>query len=85
MFLMKFLCLLSFRVEQFLEYAEDIKIGIPQLWKHLRELLGQTAFDGNINLNLLFKFIRRYVSKHKAAKLVTYMLQTATIDTVSSL
>ena len=83
MFLMKFLCLLSFRLEQFLEYAEDIEIDIPQLWKYLGELLGPTAFDGNIDLNELFKCILKYVSKHKATKLFAYMLQTATIDTVS--
>ena len=85
MFLMKFLFLLSFRLEQFLEYAEDIEIVIPQLWNYLGELLGPTAFDGNVDLNELFKCILKYVSKHKAAKLFAYMLQTATIDTVSGL
>ena len=85
MFLMKFLFLLSFRLEQFLEHAEDIEIVIPQLWNYLGELLGPTAFDGNIDLNELFKCILKYVSKHKAAELFAYMLQTATIDTVSGL
>ena len=83
MFLMKFLCLLSFRLEQLIEYAEYIETDIPQLWNYLGELLGPTAFDGYIDLNELFKFILKYVSKHKAAKLFAYMLQTATIDTVS--
>ena len=79
---MKFLCLFSCSLEQFLEYAEDIEIDIPQLWNYLGELLGPTAFDRNIDLNELFKCILKYVTKHKAAKLFAYMLQTATNDTV---
>ena len=82
MFLMKFLCLLSFRLEQFLGYAGYIEIAIPQHWIYLGQLLGPTAFDGNIDLNELFKCVLKYVSKHKAAKLFAYMLQKA-IDTVS--
>ena len=82
-FLINFMCLFSFRLEQVLEYAEDIEIDIPQLWNYLGELLGPTAFDGNIDLKEFFKCILKYVSKLKAAKLFAYMLQTATNDTVS--
>ena len=78
------MCLFSFRLEQVLEYAEDIEIDIPQLWNYLGELLGPTAFDGNIDLNeLFFDCILKHVPKLKAAKLFAYMLQTATNDTVS--
>ena len=80
---MTFLCLFSFRLEQVLEYAEDIEIDIPQLWNYLGELLGPTAFGGNIDLNEFINCILKYVPKHKAAKLFAYMLQTATNDTVS--
>ena len=79
----EFLCLFSFRLEQILEDAEDIEIDIPLLWNYLGEFLGPTVFDGNIDLNELFKCILKYVTKHKAAKLFAYMLQTATNDTVS--
>ena len=82
-FLINFMCLFSFRLEQVLEYAEDIEIDIPQLWNYLGELLGPTAFDGNIDLKEFFKCVLKYVPKHKAAKLFAYMLQTATNDTVS--
>ncbi|CAH3173904.1 unnamed protein product, partial [Porites evermanni] len=68
-------------LEQVLEYAEDIEIDIPQLWNYLGELLGPTAFDGNIDLNEFSKCILKYVPKHKAAKLFAYMLQTAISDT----
>ena len=77
------MCLFSFRLEQVLEYAEDIEIDIPQLWNYLGELLGPTAFDGNIDLNEFFNCILKHVPKLKAAKLFAYMLQTATNDTVS--
>ena len=77
------MCLFSFRLEQVLEYAEDIEIDIPQLWNYLGELLGPTAFDGNIDLNKFFKCMQKYVPKLKAAKLFAYMLQTATKDTVN--
>ena len=82
LFVMKLLCLFSCSLEQVLEYAEDIEIDIPQLCNYLGELLGPTAFDGNIDLNELFKCILKYVTKHKAAKLFAYMLQTATNDMV---
>ena len=81
--LINFMCLFSFRLEQVLEYAEDIEIDIPQLWNYLGELLGPNAFDGNIDLKELFNCILKYVPKHKAAKLFAYMVQTATNDTVS--
>ena len=45
--------------------------------------MGPTAFDGNLNLDELFKCVLKYVSKPKAAKLFAYMLQSATSDTVS--
>ena len=77
------MCLFSFRLEQVLEYAEDIEIDIPQLWNYLGELLGPTAFDGNIDLNKFSKCMKKYVPKLKAAKLFAYMLQTATKDTVN--
>ena len=77
------MCLFSFRLEQVLEYAEDIEIDIPQLWNYLGELLGPTAFDGNIDLNKFSNCILKYVPKLKGAKLFAYMLQTATNDTVS--
>ena len=76
------LCFVN-RLDQIFEYAEDIEIDIPQLWKYLGELMGPTAFDGNLNLDELFKCVLKYVSKHKAAKLFACMLQTATNDTVS--
>ena len=75
--------IIDFRLEQILEYAEDIEIDVPHFWNYLGELLGPTAFDGNIDLNKLFKCVLRYVPNHKAAKLFAYMLQTATNDTVS--
>ena len=60
-----------------------MEIDLPQLWKYLGELMGPTAFDGNLNLDELFKCVLKYVSKPKAAKLFAYMLQSATSDTVS--
>ena len=72
-----------FRLAQIFEFAEDIAIDLPQLWKYLGEQMGPTAFDGNINLDELFKCVLKYVSKRKAAKLFAYMLQSATSDTVS--
>ena len=60
-----------------------MEIDLPQLWKYLGQLMGPTAFDGNLNLDELFKCVLKYVSKPKAAKLFAYMLQAATSDTVS--
>ena len=73
-----------FRLEQIFEFVEDMEIDLPQIWKYLGELMGPTAFgNGNLNLDELFECVLKYVSKHKAAKLFAYMLQSATGDTVS--
>jgi len=72
-----------FRLDQTFEFAEDMEIDIPQLWKYLAELMAPTAFDGNLNLDDLFKCVLKYVPKSKAAKLFAFMLQTATNNAVS--
>lgn len=58
------------------EVAEDTEIDIPQLWKYLGELMGPSAFDGNLSLVVLFKCVFKHVQKHKAARLFAYMLQS---------
>ncbi|KAL9970594.1 hypothetical protein ACROYT_G022998 [Oculina patagonica] len=59
--------------------AEEDEIDIPQLWKYLSELMGPTAFDGNLDLDeLFFQRVLKYVSKYKAAKFFAHMLQAAT-------
>ena len=74
-----------FSVEQIFKYAEDLEIDIPQLWKYIAELMGRTAFDGNLDLDeLFFKRVLTYVSKNKAAKLFAHLLQAATNELVSS-
>ena len=64
-------------------FAEDMEIDLPHLWKYLGELMGPTAFDGNLNLDELFQCVLRHVSKRKAAKLFAYMLPSATRGMVS--
>ena len=74
-----------FSVEQIFTYAEDLEIDIPQLWKYMAELMGPTAFGGNLDLNeLIFQLVLKYVSKNKAAKLFAQILQTATNESVCS-
>lgn len=74
-----------FSVEQIFRFAEDLEIDIPQLWKYIAELMGPTAFDGNLDLDeLFFKRVLNHVSKNKAAKLFAHLLQTATNESVSS-
>ncbi|KAK2557679.1 Eukaryotic translation initiation factor 4 gamma 1 [Acropora cervicornis] len=58
------------------EVAEDTEIDIPQLWKYLGELMGPSAFDGNLELDVLFKCLFKHVQKHKAARLFACMLQS---------
>ncbi|XP_015747286.1 PREDICTED: eukaryotic translation initiation factor 4 gamma 1-like [Acropora digitifera] len=58
------------------EVAEDTEIDIPQLWKYLGELMGPSAFDGNLSLVVLFECVFKHVQKHKAARLFAYMLQS---------
>ncbi|XP_067049719.1 eukaryotic translation initiation factor 4 gamma 1-like isoform X3 [Acropora muricata] len=58
------------------EVAEDTEIDIPQLWKYLGELMGPSAFDGNLGLDVLFKCVFNHVQRHKAARLFAYMLQS---------
>lgn len=67
-----------------MEYAEDLEVDIPLLWKYLAEIMGPTAFDGNLNLDKLFNCVLKHVSKRKAAKLFAYLLETAANDTVSA-
>ena len=38
--------------------------------------MGTSAFDGNLNLDLLFKCVFKHVRKHKAARLFAYMLHS---------
>ncbi|XP_068699668.1 eukaryotic translation initiation factor 4 gamma 1-like isoform X2 [Montipora foliosa] len=64
-------------LESIFEVAEDTEIDIPQLWKYLGELIGPTAFDGNLGLDELFKCVFEYVSKHKAARLFACILQSS--------
>ena len=46
--------------------------------------MGPTAFDGNLDLDELFnQRVLKYVSKYKAAKFFTHLLQTATSESVS--
>ena len=65
------------RLESIFAVAEDTEIDIPQLWKYLGELMGPTAFDGNLGLDELFKCVFKYVSKHKAARLFACILQSS--------
>ncbi|XP_044171027.1 eukaryotic translation initiation factor 4 gamma 1-like isoform X3 [Acropora millepora] len=58
------------------EVAEDTEIDIPQLWKYLGELMGPSAFDGNLGLDVVFKCVFQHVQKHKAARLFACMLQS---------
>ncbi|XP_068754239.1 eukaryotic translation initiation factor 4 gamma 1-like isoform X3 [Montipora capricornis] len=64
-------------LESIFAVAEDTEIDIPQLWKYLGELMGPTAFDGNLGLDELFKGVFKYVSKHKAARLFACILQSS--------
>ncbi|XP_068754257.1 eukaryotic translation initiation factor 4 gamma 1-like isoform X2 [Montipora capricornis] len=63
-------------LESIFAVAEDTEIDLPQLWKYLGELMGPTAFDGNLGLDELFKCVFKYVSKHKAARLFACILQS---------
>ena len=75
---------LFLRVEPIMECAEELEVDIPLLWKYLAEMMGQSAFDGNLNLDkLLLDCVLKYVSKQKAAKLFFHLLETAANDTVS--
>ena len=75
---------LFLRVEPIMKSAEDLEVDIPLLWKYLAEMMGQSAFDGNLNLDkLLLDCVLKYVSKQKAAKLFFHLLETAANDTVS--
>jgi len=65
-------------LDRIFETVEDREIDVPHLWKYLGELMGPTAFEGNLNLDELFKSMSKYVPKHKAAKLFAHMLLTAT-------
>ena len=64
------------RLNSVFEVAEDTEIDIPQLWKYLGELMGPSAFDGNLGLDVLFECVFKHVQKHKAARLFACMLQS---------
>ena len=64
------------RLNSVFEVAEDTEIDIPQLWKYLGELMGSSAFDGNLGLDVLFKCVFNHVQKHKAARLFACMIQS---------
>ena len=68
-----------------MECAEDLEVDIPLLWKYLAEIMGPTAFDGNLNLDKLFlDCVLKHVSKRKGAKLFAHLLEIAANDTVSA-
>lgn len=69
-------------VEPIMECAEDLEVDIPLLWKYLAEIMGPTAFDGNLNLDKLFlDCVLKHVSKRKGAKLFAHLLEIAANDT----
>jgi translation initiation factor 4G len=69
---------LFYRLEEILEFAEDMEIDIPHIWKYLGELIGITITKHGLSLNSLNKSVEKLVrDKSKAAKLTAEVLISA--------
>ena len=71
------------RLEEILEFAEDMEIDIPHIWKYLGEMIGTTIIDNVLSLASLNTSIEKLVNnKPKAAKFMAEIMISARSRTV---
>jgi hypothetical protein len=68
-----------------LEFAEDMAIDIPQIWKYLGELIGPMVEDGVWPMSILTTACQPLLQCNKAGLLVAYVLEDASHRLVCSL
>lgn len=67
-----------------LEFAEDMEIDIPKIWKYLGELIGPMVKDGSVPLSFLKSACEPLVQCRKAGVLVAEVLHDASHRLVSA-
>ena len=73
------------RIQEIFEFAEEMEIDIPHVWKYLGEIIGSTAFDGVLPLQSVNQLASRFVTKKlNGAKLFAQILNTAVDLSVGS-
>ena len=72
-----------FRLKELLEFADDMAIDIPQIWKYLGELIGPMIEDGLWPLPNLQTCCRPLLPIKKSGVLVAHALQDASKRLVS--
>ena len=67
------------RLIEILEFAEDMEIDIPKIWKYLGELVGQMIQDGSVPLSFLKQAAKPLVDSpsNKAGIFVAEVLHDA--------
>ena len=75
---------LNFRLNEVLEFAEDMEIDIPKIWAYLGELIGPMVEDGSVPMSFL-KDACKPLYGGKAGVLVAAILHDASHRLVSKL
>ena len=76
-----FVCSLN----EILQFAEDMEIDVPKIWKYLGELVGPMVQDGSVPLSFLKQACTPLIENKKAGILVAEILHDASQELVSHL
>ena len=80
-FLLPLLSLSS--VKEVLEYADDMALDIPMIWKYLGEIIGATFRDNSLSLKVLADTMEPVKAARKAGDLMAEILHTVVNFNVS--
>ncbi|XP_041377951.1 eukaryotic translation initiation factor 4 gamma 3-like isoform X2 [Gigantopelta aegis] len=62
---------------ELLQFAEDMEIDIPKIWKYLGELIGPMVQDGSVPLSFLQQACKPLIENNKAGILIAEILHDA--------
>ena len=71
------------RLQDVLQYAEDLEVDIPMIWLYLAELIGPMVQDGTVPLSFLKEVAKPLIPCNKAGVFVAEILHTAATNIVS--
>ena len=75
----------SFRLNEALEFAEDMEIDIPKIWQYYGELISPMVQDGSVQLNFLKEVCKPLLANNKAGNLLAEILHDASQREVGGL
>jgi len=75
--------ILYFRLHEILQYAEDMEIDIPKIWKYFGELISPMIQQGSVNMSLLKHAVEPLEASNKSEVLLEEILHDASNRVVS--